>query len=98
MTRWSKAMWTILPVLLVAAVSYAAMATLNGEVTKYEIGKTISVKDSTGNVLALEIAKDTKVEGDVKVGSQVLIEVDGKKVKSLKAMVSGQGSDGFGGG
>jgi hypothetical protein len=34
----------------------------------------------------------------VKVGSQVLIEVDGKKVKSLKAMVSGQGSDGFGGG
>jgi hypothetical protein len=46
----------------------------------------------------LEITKDTKVEGDVKVGSQVMIEADGKKVKSLKALASGPGSDGFGGG
>jgi hypothetical protein len=91
-------MWTLVPVLLVAAVSYAAMTTLNGEVTKYEIGKTISVKDVTGNVVALEITKDTKVEGDVKVGSQVVVEADGKKVKSLKVMASGPGSDGFGGG
>jgi hypothetical protein len=98
MTHWRNAMWTIVPVLLVAAVSYAAMTTLNGEVMKYEIGKTISVTDSTGNVLALEITKDTKVEGDVRVGSQVFIEVDGKKVKSLKAMVNGPGSNGFGGG
>jgi len=98
MTRWSKAMWTLVPMLLVAAVSYAAMTTLNGEVMKYDIGKTISVKDFTGNVLALEITKDTKVEGDVRVGSQVLIEVDGKKVKSLKGMVSGRGLEGFGGG
>jgi hypothetical protein len=91
-------MWTLVPVLLVVAVSYAAMTTLNGEVTKYEIGKTISVKDFTGNVLALEITKDTKVEGDVKVGSRVVVEADGRKVKSLKAMASGPGSDGFGGG
>ncbi|MFZ5861987.1 MAG: hypothetical protein ACOYXR_03955 [Nitrospirota bacterium] len=91
-------MWMLVPVLLVVAVSYAAMTTLNGEVTKYEIGKTISVKDFTGNVLALEITKDTKVEGDVKVGSQVMVEADGKKVKSLKVMASRPGSDGFGGG
>lgn len=74
MTRWSKAMWTLVPMLLVAAGSYAAMTTLNGEVMKYEIGKTIAVKDFTGNVVALEITKDTKVEGDVRVGSQVLID------------------------
>ncbi|MFZ5876367.1 MAG: hypothetical protein ACOYXU_08155 [Nitrospirota bacterium] len=98
MTRWSKAMWILVPGLLVAAVSYAAMTTLNGEVMAYEIGKAISVKDFTGNVVALEITKDTKVEGDVKVGIRVMIEADGKKVKSLKAMVSGPGSDGFGGG
>ena len=98
MTRGKKAIWAIVPVLLVAAVSYAAMTTLNGEVMKYEIGKTISVTDSTGNVLALEITKDTKVEGEVRVGSLVFIEVDGKKVKSLKAMVSGPRPDGFGGG
>jgi hypothetical protein len=91
-------MWTLVPALLIAAVSYAAMTTLNGEVTKYEIGKAISVKDFTGNVVALEITKDTKVEGDVKVGSLVAIETDGKKVKSLKAMAGGPGSDGFGGG
>jgi hypothetical protein len=91
-------MWILVPVLLASAVSYAAMTTLNGEVTAYEIGKTISVKDFTGNVVALEITKDTKVEGDVKVGSRVAIEADGKKVKSLKAMLSGTGSDGFGGG
>jgi hypothetical protein len=81
-----------------AAVAYAATTTLNGEVTKYEIGKTISVKDFTGNVLALEITKDTKIEGDVKVGSQVVIEADGKTVKSLKPMVSGSGFGGSGGG
>ncbi len=98
MTRWSKAMWTLVPVLLLAAVSYAAMTTLNGEVTKYEIGKTISVIDSTGNVLALEITKDTKVVGDVRVGSKVLLEVDGMKVKSVKSMVGGSGSDGLSGG
>jgi hypothetical protein len=90
-------MWTLVPMLLVAAVSYAAMTTLNGEVMKYDIGKTIAVKDFTGNVVALEITKDTKVEGDVRVGSQVLIEADGKKVKSLKAMASGSGFGGSGG-
>ena len=97
MTRWSKVMWTLVPMLLVAAVSYAAMTTLNGEVMKYDIGKTIAVKDFTGNVVALEITKDTKVEGDVRVGSQVLIEADGKKVKSLKAMVRGSAFGGSGG-
>jgi hypothetical protein len=86
------------PVLLVAAAAYAAMTTLNGEVVKYEIGKTIAVKDFTGTVVALEITKDTKVEGDVTVGSQVLIEADGKKVKSLKAMVRGSEPGGAGGG
>ncbi len=98
MRHWSKAIWTLVAVLLVAAAAYAAMTTLNGEVIKYDIGKTIAVKDFTGNVVALEITKDTKVEGDVKVGSKVVIEVDGKQVRSLKAMVSGPRSDGFGGG
>lgn len=98
MTRWSKAMWILVPVLLVAAVSYSAVTTLNGEVIKYDVGKAIAVKDFTGNVFALEITKDTKIEGEVRVGSQVVIEADGKKVTSLKSMVKGPGSDGFGGG
>ena len=98
MTRWSKAIVTLVPALLIAAVAYAAITTLNGEVMKYEIGKTISVKDFTGNVVAFEITKDTKVEGDVRVGAQVVIEADGKTVKSLKAMVSGPGFGGSGGG
>jgi hypothetical protein len=90
-------MWTLVPVLLVATAVSAAMTTLNGEVIKYETGKTIAIKDVTGNVLALEITKETKVEGDVTVGSQVVIEADGKKVKSLKAMVGGPGLGGSGG-
>lgn len=97
MTRWSRAMWTLVPVLLVATAVSAAMTTLNGEVIKYEIGKTIAVKDLAGNVLALEITKDTQVEGDVRVGSQVVIEADGTKVKSLKPMVRGSAFGGSGG-
>ena len=98
MTRWGKAMWILVPVLLVAAVSYAAMTTLSGEVMKYESGKTIAVKDLAGNVLVLEITKDTKIEGDVRVGAKVVIESDGKKVTSLKAMAGGPGMGGSGGG
>ena len=98
MTNWSKAMWTLVPALLIAAVSYAGMTTLSGEVMKYETGKAISVKDLAGNILALEITKDTKIEGDVKVGAQVVVEADGKMVTRLRTAVKGPGSDGFGGG
>lgn len=98
MTRKSKALWVVLPALLMAAVAFAAMTTLNGEVTKYEIGKAISVKDLTGKVVEFDITKDTKIEGDVRVGSQVLVEADGKTVKSLKILAGRGGTDGFGGG
>ena len=98
MIRWRTAMWTLVPALLIAAAAYASMTTFNGEVMKYEAGKTIAVKDLSGNIFALEITEDTKVEGDVRVGSQVVVEMDGKEAKSLKAMVSHSGLGASGGG
>lgn len=98
MNQWIKAVSPMVGVLVFAAAAYAALTTLNGEVIKYEAGKTISVKDFTGNVLALEITEDTKVEGEVRVGAQVAIEADGKKVQSVKAMASRSAPGGMSGG
>ncbi len=92
MRHWIKAGGTIVAVLVFAVAYAATIATVSGEVTKYEVGKSISVKDLTGNVLALEITKDTKVEGDVKVGAQVSIEADGKKAQSVKAAAASPGA------
>jgi hypothetical protein len=36
-------------------------------------------------VAMFEIAKDTKVEGDVKVGAKVSVEAEGNKAHSVKA-------------
>ena len=71
--------------------AYAAMTKMSGEVIKYEAGKTISVRDFTGNVLALDITQDTKIEGEVKVGVQVSIEADGKKAQSVKVAATNPG-------
>lgn len=76
-------------VLALAGVAMAGMAAMNGEVTKYEAGKTIAVKDAGGKEHALEISKDTKIEGDVKVGTKVSVEADGKKAHSIKAAAGG---------
>ena len=101
MRQWIKTAGTMLVVLVFAAAAYAALTTVSGEVIKYETGKAISVRDFTGNVLALENTRDTKLEGDIKVGSQVSVEADGKQAKSVKVMASrapGNPPGGFGGG
>lgn len=89
MKRLLQGMWTMALVLVFAAASYAGMAMLSGEVIKYEAGKTISVKDPQGMVHALEITKNTKVEGDVKVGAKVSVEAEGKTAQSVKATFGG---------
>jgi hypothetical protein len=73
-------------VLAFSVAAYAGMTMMvNGEVTKYEAGKTIAVKDTQGMVHALEITKDTKVEGDVRVGARVLVEAEGQTAQIVKA-------------
>lgn len=89
MKHWLQSACAMTLVLVFSAASYAAMAMLSGEVIKYEAGKTISVKDPQGMVHALEITKDTKVEGDVKVGAKVSVEAEGKTAQSVKATLGG---------
>lgn len=89
MRKWIQSAGAMAFVLVFAAASYAAMAMLSGEVIKYEVGKTISVKDTQGMVYALEITKDTKLEGDVKVGAKVSVEAEDKTAQSVKAAVGG---------
>jgi hypothetical protein len=89
MKQWLRSVWAMALVLVFSAASFAAMAMFSGEVIKYEVGKTISVKDPQGMVHALEITKDTKVEGDVKVGAKVSVEAEGKTAQSVKATLGG---------
>lgn len=89
MRQWMKSVCAIIAVFVFAVAAFAAMTLVSGEVIKYEMGKTISVKDVEGNVIALEITKDTKVEGDVKVGARVSVEADGKTARSVKAPAGG---------
>lgn len=84
MKRWITGMGTIIVGLVLAAGAYAAMTTLSGEVLNYEAGKAISVRDFNGKVHDLQITKDTKVDTNIKVGSQVSIEADGQKAQSVK--------------
>jgi hypothetical protein len=76
-------------VVVFAVAAYAAMTMVSGEVIKYEAGKTISVKDTLGTVHALEITKDTKVEGDIKVGAKVSVQAEGKTAQTVKATIGG---------
>lgn len=89
MKKWMQGACAAALVIVFAAASYAAMAMLSGEVIKYEAGKTISVKDLQGMVHALEITKNTKLEGDVKVGAKVSVEAEGKTAQSVKAVLGG---------
>jgi hypothetical protein len=85
MKQWFKSVCAVVAVLVFAAAAYAGMTSVSGEVAKYEAGKTISVKEAKGTVAMFEIAKDTKVEGDVKVGAKVSVEAEGNKAHSVKA-------------
>ena len=89
MRAWIERACAVAAVLVFAAVASAGMMSVSGEVTKYEAGKAISVKDSLGMVHAMEITQETKVEGDVKVGAKVSVESDGKKARSVKAQAGG---------
>lgn len=64
------------------------MISVSGEVTSYEAGKAISVKDSFGMVHAMKITQEIKVDGDVKVGAKVSVESDGK-ARPVKARAGG---------
>ena len=85
MKQWTTGLCAMAVVLAFSVVAYAGMTMVSGEVTKYEAGKTIAVKDTQGMVHALEITKDTKVEGDVRVGAKVSVEADGKTAQIVKA-------------
>jgi hypothetical protein len=82
--QWFKSVCAVAAVLVFAVAAYAGMMTVSGEVTKYEAGKTIAVKDAKGATQTLEITKDTKVEGEVKVGAKVSVEADGNKAHTVK--------------
>ena len=84
MKQGFKSVFAMAAVLVFAAAAYAGMTMVNGEVTKYEAGKTIAVKDAKGATETFEISKDTKVEGEVKAGAKVAVEADGKKAHSVK--------------
>lgn len=40
-------------------------------------------------VHALEITKDTKLEGEIRVGAKVAVEAEGKTAQTVKASVGG---------
>lgn len=42
-----------------------------------------------GMVHALEITKDTKLEGEIRVGAKVAVEAEGKTAQTVKASVGG---------
>ncbi len=85
MKRWMNLAVTMAAVVAFVGFAYAAVASMSGEVTKYEAAKSISMKDAKGKVHTLQISKDTKVEGEVKVGTKVTVETEGKKAHSIKA-------------
>jgi hypothetical protein len=89
MRQWITSVCAMAAVLVISVAAFAAMTMLSGEVIKYEAGKTIAVKDPQGMVHALEITKETKVEGDVRVGAKVSVEAEGKTAQSVKATVGG---------
>lgn len=89
MNELIKSVFATAAALVFAVSAYAAMTMVSGEVIKYEVGKTISVKDTQGMVYALEITKNTKVEGDVRVGAKVSVEAEGKTAQSVKASFGG---------
>ena len=72
-------------VLAFAGLVYAGATPMSGEVTKYDTGKSITLKDAQGKMHTLQITKDTKTEGDVKVGAKVTVEAEGKKAHSVRA-------------
>jgi len=90
MRRSLKGVCALAAVLVFAtAASAGMMSTLSGEVTKYDAGKAIAVKDDLGKVHTVDITADTKVEGDVKVGGRVTVQTDGKMAKSVKVPSGG---------
>jgi hypothetical protein len=85
MKQWMKLAVTMVVVAGFAGLAFAGMAAMSGEVTKYDAGKSISVKDDKGTEHTLEITQDTKTEGEVKAGAKVTVEAEGKKAHSIKA-------------
>ncbi len=66
-------------VMVIAFAAVAMAADVTGDVTKYEMNKSITV----GKVTAT-ISKDTKVEGIVKVGAKVKMTYEGTAAKEIK--------------
>ena len=66
-------------VMVIAFAAVAMAADVTGEVSKYEMGKTITV----GAVTAT-ISKDTKVDGIVKNGAKATMKYEGTAAKEIK--------------
>jgi hypothetical protein len=80
--------------LVFASMVSAALTNISGQVTRFEPGKSISVKDrATGGVQTLTLSKDTAVQGDVKVGAHVSIQADGNAAQSVVAMAPAPGTN-----
>lgn len=92
MKQWLFRLSVTGALLLFAGVASAALTNISGSVTKFEPGKSISVKDSkTGTTQTLSLSHDTTVQGDIKIGSQVSIEADGNKARVVTAMAQAPG-------
>ena len=85
MKRWINVAVAMAAVVAFVGFAYAAVASMSGEVTKYDLGKSISMKDAKGKEHTLHISKDTKVEGEIKIGAKVTVEAEGKNAQSIKA-------------
>lgn len=59
-----------------------------GTVTAYEEAKTLTVKVSKDKDLALDIAADTKVEGEVKKGAKVSVTYKKEGDKNIATSVT----------
>lgn len=88
MKHWLRSAAMTAAVMAFAGFAYAAMTSMTGEVTKFEAGKSITVKDEKGKEHRLEITKDTKTEGEVKAGAKVTVHVDGMKAQDIKATMA----------
>jgi len=62
----------------------ATPMTTMGEVTAMTAGKNISVKDEKGKTHKFTISKNTKIDGEIKVGAKVDVTSKGGSAEEIK--------------
>jgi len=83
MTAAALASFSMSGVALAKKAAAAPVMTM-GEVTALKAGKSIEVKDEKGKTHKFNISKNTKIEGDLKVGAKVDVTSSGKSAKEIK--------------